>query len=134
MVVLCTLSYTPLLTFRQPRGDVRKWLTDANKADKRRRQITADGRGGAVDDRNERNDRNDHDDNDNNHDQDDYLGSPLRHHVYNTFYDREIVLEDLLSDEDLRDPEMILRKGKQKLGEWQMDIGISTSQEIQKRK
>ena len=71
-------------------------------------------------DRNEPNDRNDHDDNDNNHDQDDYLGSPLRHHVYNTFYDREIVLEDLLSDEDL--------------GEWQMDIGISTSQEIQKRK
>ena len=88
-----------------------------------------------MDDRNERNDRNDHDDDQNDkNDEDDYLGSPLRHHVYNTFYDLEIVLEDLLSNEDLRDPEMILRKGKQKLGEWQMDIGISTSQEIQKRK
>jgi hypothetical protein len=48
-------------------------------------------------------------------------------------YEHEIVLEDLLGERDWSDGEMLLRRGKQKLERWQLDIGVDTSQEIQKR-
>ena len=111
MVVLCTRAHSPLLTFRRPRGPHERTRSRAT-----------------------RDDVSDDDGHDYDGDGDDYLGSPLRHHVYNTFYEREIVLEDLLTDGDMRDPEMLLRRGKQRLEAWQVEGGISTSQEIQKRK
>jgi hypothetical protein len=108
MVVLCTPAHSPLLTFRRPRGDFRKPTPP----------VSADEKIGAEDDLYDTND--------------DYYGSPLRHHVYNTMYEHEIILEDLLGKEDYEDKEMLLRRGKQKLGKWQVDIGVDTSQEIQK--
>lgn len=110
MVVLCTPAHSPLLTFRRPRGDLRSRRSPSAGSS------TIDG-----------NDKDVYDTDD------DYFGSPLRHHVYNAMYEHEIVLEDLLSERDWSDGEMLLRRGKQKLERWQLDIGVDTSQEIQKR-
>lgn len=57
----------------------------------------------------------------------DVLRSPLRSHIYSTAQANEIHLFDVITEADLSDPVLLLKRGEGRMGKegWQVDSGLS---------
>ncbi|WVO16164.1 hypothetical protein L204_103834 [Cryptococcus depauperatus] len=59
--------------------------------------------------------------------------SPLRSHVFSTFLAHEIQLDEIISEGDMDNPDMLLRRGNvEKLNKWQRTTAIATWKAMQK--